>query len=67
MPWDSAKESRKSWVLKKGSEQVRFSRCTMDNSSFTIQKGKERALTLKSFQARDTYRKLVENGYSLGR
>ncbi|KGG15590.1 hypothetical protein EV06_1464 [Prochlorococcus sp. MIT 0602] len=39
----------------------------MDNSSFNIQKDQERVLTLQSFQARDTYRKLIENGYKLGR
>ena len=65
VPWDSAKESRKTWVLKKGAEQVKFSRCPMDNSSFNIQKDSERTLTLQSFQARDTYRKLIENGYKL--
>ncbi len=67
VPWDSAKESRKSWVLRKDGEQIRFSRCSKDNSSFTVQKGQERTLTLQSFQARDTYRKLIENGYKLGR
>ncbi len=67
MPWDSIKDTRKSWLLKNGTEQVRFSRCPMDNSSFTIQKDKERILTIQSFQARATYRKLIENGYKLGR
>ncbi len=67
VPWDSAKDSRKSWVLKKGNEKVRFSRSPKDNSSFTIQKDQDRTLTLQSFQARDTYRQLIENGYKLGR
>ncbi len=67
LPWDSIRDHRKSWVLKKGSEQVRFSRCSMENGYFNIQKNKERLLTLQSFQARDTYRKLIDQGYKLGR
>ena len=67
VPWDSIRDARKTWVLKKGAEQVRFSRCSMENGYFTIQKDKERLLTLQSFQARDTYRKLIDKGYKLGR
>ena len=67
VPWDSIKDTRKSWVLKKGGEQIRFGRCELDSNSFTIQKDKERTLTVQSFQARDTYRLLIEKGYKLGR
>ncbi len=67
VPWDSVKDNRKSWVVRKGHEQVRFCRSEIDNNSFTMQKDKERVLTLQSFQARDTYRHLIENGYKLGR
>ena len=65
MPWDSVKAKKKTWVLKKGSEQVRFTRSSTDNSSLTVQKDQERPLTLQAFQARDTFRKLIDYGYKL--
>ena len=67
VPWDSAKETRKSWILTKQKEQVRFSRSEMGNGSFMIQKDQERILALESFQARDIYRKLIDKGYKLRR
>ena len=71
VPWDyksgDNNYQKEPWILKKGTEKISFTRCKMDNSSFTIQKNQERSLVIHSFQARDTYRKLIENGYKLGR
>tara|TARA_Y100001968_G_C18734640_1_gene426104 strand:- start:145 stop:384 length:240 start_codon:yes stop_codon:yes gene_type:complete len=66
-PWADKKKNYKSnlWVLKKGKDYVKISKCEVNKTGFYLQKDQDRRLTIDSLQARLTFHQLIEYGYKL--
>ncbi len=68
-PWNLAIEDEnyqeEPWILKKGKDSVTIQKSNNERGKFSLQKNKERNLSLNLLQIDLTYHQLIEFGYKL--
>ena len=69
IPWDLNIEETKTesiqWMLSKAGIVYTFTRSRLNNNYVYIQKNNEKTKTIKEYEARFTYQRLFDEGYSL--
>ena len=70
IPWDFNKDPSKSkgiqWVLTKADIVYKFTRSRINDKYVYIQKNNGKKQAYKEYEARFTYQRLFDDGYSLG-
>tara|TARA_B100001250_G_scaffold398560_1_gene406963 strand:+ start:88 stop:339 length:252 start_codon:yes stop_codon:yes gene_type:complete len=69
VPWDlhidQSKYNSIKWILAKSDIVYTFTRSRMNNNYVYIQKNDEKSKAYKEYEARFTYQRLFDDGYSL--
>ena len=69
IPWDlntiQSKDSSTQWVLSKADTAYKFTMSRIDNNYLHIQRNDGKSKAYKEYEARFTYQRLLDEGYSL--